>query len=217
VPDAFAGGPAQYERAFSAALVEELNLRMAALARRFHAARAQLRRRAAEAAPRAAAAPAGGGRPGPGRLGARAAGTGGRGGRGAPGGSRGRAAARGGAGAADAGPALQRACRSAHLAFFAACSLSVWRPRRGGDEQAAASPPSHFLTLGGVSAAQKVAFRKDDLWVVGSDLALEAPPARRPAERMAAPWVAIARSCWHGPNQEGRCGPWRLCARPATG
>lgn len=211
MPDAFAGGPAQYERAFAAALVEELNLRLVALARRFHAARAPLRRCAIGLGLGLglSAAPASGGQPGAGRLGGRTAGAGGRGGRGAPGRSRGRAAARGGAGAgaADPGPALQRACRSAHLAFFAAGSLSVWRPRRGGDAEAAPAPPSHYLTLGGVSAAQKAAFRKDDLWVVGSSLALEAPPARRAADRMPAPWVAIARSCWHGPNQEGRCGP----------
>lgn len=241
VPDAFDQGPAQYERVLSAAVIEELNLRLAALARRFHAARQQLQCRAAHAAPAAGAMPAAAAKPSAGALSGRAkAGSvpGSRGGRGIPLpricriGSRmgGRAGA--GAGVAVTGAQLQRACRAAHLVFFAECILSVCSLRGGsggrgedghgggrgggGGGESRRASPAVYLTLGGggggfgggPGAGARLVFRKDDLWVIGSGAELEGLTTGRPADRLAGPWVALARSCWHGPSREGRCAPW---------
>lgn len=66
-----------------------------------------------------------------------------------------------------------------------------------------------YLTLGGGPnggdrGGSKPDFRKDDLWVVGSGPELQGTAAGRVGDRLAS-WVAVARSCWHGPNREGRC------------
>ena len=47
-------------------------------------------------------------------------------------------------------------------------------------------------------------YRKDQLWVVGSapELALAAQAGI--ADRLNRPWCMVVRSCWHGPNHEGR-------------
>ena len=72
-----------------------------------------------------------------------------------------------------------------------------------------------YLTLGGGphgrnQGGPKPDFRKDDLWVVGSGPELQGAAAGRVGDRLAAPWVAVARSCWHGPNREGRCAAGRM-------
>ena len=204
VPNTF-DGVQQYERVFAAALIEELNLRLATLARRFHAARARLR-----PARGAGVAPA----QGPPGLGVGSAAHGERarapGARPAP--HAGRTAGRS---AAAQVPALQRACRTAHLAFFPDCSLSVWQPRTGSGrcrsrEQAQGTTHAVYLTVGGGPhggdrGGPKPDFRKDDLWVIGSGPELEGAAAGLLGNPLAAPWVVIARSCWHGPNREGRC------------
>lgn len=44
-----------------------------------------------------------------------------------------------------------------------------------------------------------------DLWVIGSDATFGGrlkPGAV--GDRMNAPWAVIARSTWHGPNQDGK-------------
>ena len=47
-------------------------------------------------------------------------------------------------------------------------------------------------------------YRKDQLWVVGSapELALAAQTGI--SDRLNRPWCMVVRSCWHGPNHEGR-------------
>lgn len=48
--------------------------------------------------------------------------------------------------------------------------------------------------------------RKDDLWVLSNTAEFRgggfAPG--QPGDRSRAPWVAVARSLWHGPNQDGK-------------
>ena len=43
-------------------------------------------------------------------------------------------------------------------------------------------------------------YHKDDLWVIGSTRDLQ----ERDGGNGSSSWVAVARSCWHGPNKEGR-------------
>lgn len=47
--------------------------------------------------------------------------------------------------------------------------------------------------------------RKDDLWVLSStpDFRSGFAPGQ-PGDRSRAPWLAVARSLWHGPNQDGK-------------
>ena len=60
-----------------------------------------------------------------------------------------------------------------------------------------------FLTL--KSGLEKsAAYRKDDLWVLSTVPELSVPAQRGPGDRLARPFVLMARSCWHGPNNEGR-------------
>lgn len=47
--------------------------------------------------------------------------------------------------------------------------------------------------------------RKDDLWVVSNTPQFQSGyPPGQVGDRARAPWVAIARSLWHGPNQDGK-------------
>ena len=60
-----------------------------------------------------------------------------------------------------------------------------------------------YLTLAsgrGTSAE----YRRDQLWVVGSTPELAAGPQTGVGDRLNRPWCMVVRSCWHGPNHEGR-------------
>ena len=46
--------------------------------------------------------------------------------------------------------------------------------------------------------------RKDQLWVLGSTPELAPVPQTGVGDRLNRPWCMVVRSCWHGPNQEGR-------------
>ncbi|BDA40874.1 Protein ZGRF1 [Coccomyxa sp. Obi] len=72
-----------------------------------------------------------------------------------------------------------------------------------------------FLTL--KSGLEKsAAYRKDDLWVLSTVPELSVPTQSGPGDRLARPFVLMARSCWHGPNNEGRFEVELLCAAPAN-
>ncbi|KAK9844143.1 hypothetical protein WJX81_005799 [Elliptochloris bilobata] len=101
----------------------------------------------------------------------------------------------------------------------AAATLPAQRATRT-DEDILLLLAGMYLTLGGGPEAgsgrgAKPDFRKDDLWVLGSGPELEAPTAGGVGDRLVAPWVAIARSAWHGPNREGRFEIEFLAGRPA--
>lgn len=60
-----------------------------------------------------------------------------------------------------------------------------------------------------VAMAEHVVRRRDDLWFLSSTAAFK---GRHPGEiggRLAMPWLAVARSLWHGPNRDGKYGPVR--------
>jgi hypothetical protein len=176
-------GPGPYLAALREAVVEDLNLRVAAVAARFHAARARVASGAGATAPAAPPPIA----------------------------------------------AVARACKAAGLYFYPDSTLQVcgseegekrgaWKGGRGGGRggrPAAAASPDHqggtprrtgrslFLTLSGAPLPPSSACHKDDLWVLSTDpgLVVETRPG---TDRLAAPWVALARAAWHGPNKEGR-------------
>jgi AAA domain len=48
------------------------------------------------------------------------------------------------------------------------------------------------------------AYHRNDLWVLSSTPLLHDAAAGGPGDSRRRPWVAVVRSCWHGPNPEGR-------------
>ncbi|KAL4457552.1 hypothetical protein ABPG75_012417 [Micractinium tetrahymenae] len=205
VPDSFASSQ-QYVQVWSNALLEELNLRIAEVAQPFHSAVA----RASQQQQQPPSGPGG-----------RRTGGGGAGGRG---GSRG--------GGSDS---LEACLRQARVPYYGNCELFIWknnfkgggaakhgkRSKRsqceesdGGEEEAAAKPDSVYLIL--KSGRQKSAeYRKDDLWVLSSTPDFRSGfAAGQLGDRSHAPWLAVARSLWHGPNQDGKFEIEFLSARP---
>ena len=57
------------------------------------------------------------------------------------------------------------------------------------------------LTSGRGSSTE---YRRDQLWVVGSMPELARGPQIGVGDRLNRPWCMVVRSCWHGPNHEGR-------------
>ena len=50
-------------------------------------------------------------------------------------------------------------------------------------------------------------YRRDQLWVVGSAPQLATGLQTSVGDRLNRPWCMVVRSCWHGPNHEGRWVP----------
>lgn len=83
------------------------------------------------------------------------------------------------------------------------------RGRGGGGEGDAdpTSPPkpdsTYLIIRSGRGRASD--YRKGDLWIVSNHPQFAAGlGAGQPGDRSRAPWVAVARSLWHGPNQDGK-------------
>lgn len=81
----------------------------------------------------------------------------------------------------------------------------------GGDEDDAgpASPPNnkpdstYLIIRSGRGRASD--YRKGDLWIVSNNPTFQAGLGPgQPGDRSRAPWAAVARSLWHGPNQDGK-------------
>ena len=60
--------------------------------------------------------------------------------------------------------------------------------------------PCHLLCACSSGQGKSSSYHKDDLWVIGSTRDLQEGEGRTGSSS----WVAVARSCWHGPNKEGR-------------
>lgn len=92
--------------------------------------------------------------------------------------------------------------RRSGLLYYADCELAVYQKRQtDGDD--AAGKRSLYLTLhSGLERSSE--YRKDQLWVLGSRPDLDVPAQQGPCDRLARPFTIIARSCWHGPNNEGK-------------
>ena len=102
---------------------------------------------------------------------------------------------------------LEAGLQAARLPYYSGCELTVYRKSAAAAGRKGEGEPSKlqtiFLTMQ-LGQEKSSAFRRDDLWVVGSHPELE-PAAGGPCrDRHAAPWVAVMRSCWHGPNRKGR-------------
>jgi hypothetical protein len=181
VPDRFPSAAA-YRQSWEDSLVEEVNLKLAEVAQGFHAACVRA----------------------------------------------------GGAAAAAGGPALEAAMQAARVPYHGQCELTVWRNypgqrqqggrrgggkrRRGGrgrggggssdsdgdDGGAPAKPDSCYLVLksGRLKSGE---YHKGDVWVISNHPQLRSGlAAGQPGDRSRAPWAAVARSLWHGPNQDGK-------------
>ena len=61
-----------------------------------------------------------------------------------------------------------------------------------------------YLTLA-TGRGTSTEYRRDQLWVVGSAPELAAGQQTGVGDRLNRPWCMVVRSCWHGPNHEGRC------------
>ncbi|KAK9809918.1 hypothetical protein WJX72_001732 [[Myrmecia] bisecta] len=164
VPDRL-GSAGEYASCWAAALEEELNIRMAELAKRFHAVRlhkSSANGQGSTFKPKEGAA---------------------------------------------AGPVLEKRMRGARVPLYTDAELTMYqRSKKALAEDAedgqAKKATSIFLTL--KSGREKSSeYHKDDLWVLSSGPTFDTPLATRVriTERQ---WVAVARSLWHGPNQEGR-------------
>ena len=47
--------------------------------------------------------------------------------------------------------------------------------------------------------------RRDDLWIISNNPELQPGfPPGQPGDRSREPWVVVARSLWHAPNQDGK-------------
>uniref|UniRef100_A0A1D1ZXG7 AAA+ ATPase domain-containing protein n=2 Tax=Auxenochlorella protothecoides TaxID=3075 RepID=A0A1D1ZXG7_AUXPR len=110
------------------------------------------------------------------------------------------------------------------LRYYSPCDLISWAPkassqemhRRGKLQRACADGGSDLPSerMAGASICLVLPkqrgpsseYRRDDIWILSNDawLGSRAERAGRPMDRLHAPWVALARSLWHGPNQEGR-------------
>lgn len=97
---------------------------------------------------------------------------------------------------------LQNLMRRSGLQYYADCQLTMYQKRQA-DGANAASSKSFYLTLqsGQLRSSE---YRKDQLWVIGSRPDLDVPNRQGPCDRMARPFTVVARSCWHGPNHEGK-------------
>ncbi|KAK9800288.1 hypothetical protein WJX73_004434 [Symbiochloris irregularis] len=77
----------------------------------------------------------------------------------------------------------------------------------------AAGDSSNSLALRISSGLEKSgSYRRDDLWVLSSSPNLD-PAEGETNNRSQKPWLAVARSLWHGPNKDGKMhieqvGPW---------
>lgn len=176
VPDRFST-PAAYQHCWGNVLVEEVNLRLAESAQSFHAACSR-------------AAQQGGGE-----------------------------------------VALQSAMQRARVPYHGQCELSVWRTfpnrgagwggagrkgkgkdkgrhgnedeREGGDGGTTKAESVYLILKSGRMKASE--YRRGDLWVVSNHPLLQSGwPAGIAGDNTRAPWTAVARSLWHGPNQDGK-------------
>lgn len=94
---------------------------------------------------------------------------------------------------------------------FSDCDYDGGGPRpRDGQAQ-------HYLVLP-EPRGPATSYHKDDLWVLSSDSQLGRACSQRqgPRDRLADPWVVLARSAWHGPSQEGRYSSVRAPAAAAA-
>jgi hypothetical protein len=132
------------------------------------------------------------------------------------------ACTRAGAAGTGCGSALEAAMQRARVPYHGQCELLVWRNYPGGKpgrksrggvaddgagaggEDAPAKPHNVYLIIksGRVKSSE---YRKGDVWVVSNHPLLQAGFSPGQAgDRTRAPWAAIARSLWHGPNQDGK-------------
>ena len=77
----------------------------------------------------------------------------------------------------------------------------------GGEEEDPASPPkadsTYLILRSGRGRASD--YHKGDLWILSSHPKFQAGlGAGQPGDRTRVPWVAVACSLWHGPNQDGK-------------
>eukprot|EP00887_Chlorella_sp_A99_P002672 scaffold6.g2672.t1 len=189
IPDSFAS-TLLFTQLWCNALTEELNLKIGKLAQEFYS------------------------------ICARQAGAGGPPGTRPPArGARGRARPGGGA------AALEAQLRQARLPYYGSCELVVWRAKKGGwagkrrrrsggdgeeEEEAAregvAAKKDESMYLILKSGRQRGAdYSKDDLWVISNTPEFRSGfvPGQL-GDRNHAPWVAVVRSLWFGPNQDGK-------------
>ena len=102
-------------------------------------------------------------------------------------------------------PTAQAAFRMAHIPFYASCKLTQYNAKRqAGGSGGEPLPKRVFLTLED-SLERSSEYSRDDLWLLGSAPSLEEVPSK--AREGCSEWLIIARSLWHGPNNEGRSGP----------
>ena len=60
--------------------------------------------------------------------------------------------------------------------------------------------PCYMFCVCSSGQGKSSSYHKDDLWVIGSTRDLQEGEGKHGSSS----WVAVARSCWHGPNKEGR-------------
>ena len=82
--------------------------------------------------------------------------------------------------------------RASGIAYYAACTLQLNRKTRHGQRS------KDFLIIDSGRESSS-AYNKDTLWLISHDPAFN--------NGIGTAWLqnAVVRSCWHGPNQDGRC------------
>jgi hypothetical protein len=138
---------------------------------------------------------------------------------------------------------IEAAMRKARVPYYSSCELFIWKnypgksinggnfaggrkkKRKGdsddGDDDASPAsettkPENVYLILKS-GRVKNVDYSKGDLWIVSNDPLMRSGFAPgQVGDRNRAPWVAVARSLWFGPNQDGKFEIEFLSSKPST-
>jgi hypothetical protein len=139
--------------------------------------------------------------------------------------------------------AVEAAMRKARVPYYSTCELFIWKNypsknNNGGafaggrkkkkkddyddgdgpssDGTTATKPENVYLILKS-GRVKNVDYSKGDLWVLSNDPLMRSGfDPGQVGDRTKTPWVAVARSLWFGPNQDGKFEIEFMSSRPAT-
>ena len=130
---------------------------------------------------------------------------------------------------ASSSAALEAAMRKARVPYYSTCELFIWKNYPGkqnggnfsggrkkkkkdsdsgyddeGPSDSASKPENVYLILKS-GRVKNVDYSKGDLWILSNHPLMKSGfDPGQPGDRTKVPWVAVARSLWFGPNQDGK-------------
>lgn len=125
--------------------------------------------------------------------------------------------------------AIETAMRKGRVPYHSACELLIWknlpgkkaggfaggrrRQKKGdfadestaGDDDGAVTKSENVYLILKSGRGKNVDYSKGDVWVISNDPFFRSGfDPGKPGDRTREPWVAVARSLWFGPNQDGK-------------